>query len=372
MNITIIRRMLGAAAILLGMHRNVPGQTPPDAPVQAEMIMSEFIFEEAPFPQCHASTIAETAGGELVAAWFGGTREKSPDVGIWLSRREAGGWTAPVEVANGVQYAKPDGGVHRHPCWNPVLFQPRQGPLMLFYKCGPTPSTWWGMLMTSGDGGRTWTAPRRLPEGIDGPVKNKPVELEDGTILCPSSTEHDGWRLHFEMTRDFGATWTRTGPVNEKEPWSAIQPAILRHPGGLLQALCRTRNYVIAQTWSRDGGLTWSALETTGLPNPNAGPDALTLADGRHILVYNHTTGAGATGGREMLNVALSEDGRAWQAALVLENTPGAEFSYPAVIQTADGRVHITYTWQRRRIRHVVIEPAALNPKPMRDGKWPE
>ena len=92
--------------------------------VQAGLVKSEFIYETAPFPECHASTIAETKGG-LVAAWFGGTGERNPDVGIWLSRQRGGQWTAPVEVANGVQSA-----TNRYACWNPVLFQPRSGPLM--------------------------------------------------------------------------------------------------------------------------------------------------------------------------------------------------------------------------------------------------
>ena len=102
------------------------------------------------------------------------------------------------------------------------------------------------------------------------------------------------------------------------------------------------------------------------LPNPNSGIDAVTLADGRQLLVYNHTTE-----GRGVLNVAVSEDGEHWQAALVLEDEPGAEFSYPAVIQTSDGLVHVTYTWKRRRIRHVVIDPRKLTLRPIVDGAWP-
>lgn len=149
------------------------------------IVLSEFIYERAPFPSCHASTIAETSGG-LVAAWFGGTREKHPDVGIWFSRQTDGKWTPPIEVANGIQYQKPDGSVHRHPCWNPVLHRAANGPLMLFYKVGPNPDAWWGMLMTSDDNGKSWTAPQRLPEHIDGPVKNKAVVLPDGSILAGS------------------------------------------------------------------------------------------------------------------------------------------------------------------------------------------
>src|SRR5207249_10482003 len=125
------------------------------------------------------------------AAWFAATHERHPDVGIWLSRRVASRWTAPVEVANGVQSAS-----NRYPCWNPVLFQPKTGPLLLFYKVGPSPGAWWGMVMTSPDGGQTWSRPRRLPDGILGPIKNKPVQLANGDILCSSSTEHNGWRVH--------------------------------------------------------------------------------------------------------------------------------------------------------------------------------
>src|SRR5262245_10589873 len=116
------------------------------------LISSDFIFENAPFPSAHASTIVETKSG-LLAAWFGGTHERAPDVGIWTSRNEGKGWTPPVEVAKWDEEGK------RLPCWNPVLFQPRGGPLWLFYKVGPTEEKWWGMLVTSADDGRTWSRP---------------------------------------------------------------------------------------------------------------------------------------------------------------------------------------------------------------------
>ncbi|RLT07855.1 MAG: sialidase [Planctomycetota bacterium] len=316
------------------------------------VLKSEFVYETAPFPSCHASTIAETAKGTLVAAWFGGKYEKHPEVGVWVSRQVEGRWTAPVEVANGVQYEKSDGSVHQHPCWNPVLFQPKSGPLLLFYKVGPSPSTWWGMLMTSDDGGATWSTPRRLPEHIDGPVKNKPVQLPNGNLLCPSSTEADGWRVHFERTSDLGRTWQRTGPVNDGKEFGAIQPSILFLGGEKLLAVGRTKQGKVFQVVSDDLGRTWGPLTATSLPNPNAGTDAVTLKDGRHLIVYNHTPK-----GRSPLNVAVSRDGKDWQPALVLESEPG-EYSYPAIIQTADGLVHITYTWKRQRVRHVVLDPS--------------
>jgi predicted neuraminidase len=324
------------------------------------ILSAEFIYEKAPFPQCHASTLVETRD-VLVAAWFGGTREKHPDVGIWVSRREGGAWTAPVEVADGKQA---DGT--RQPCWNPVLFQPKGGPLWLFYKVGPNPSRWWGMLLSSVDSGKSWSEPRRLPDGILGPIKNKPIQLADGTILCPTSTEHDGWRVHFEWTSDGGKTWEATPPLNDGKQVAAIQPSILTHKDGKLEAVGRTRQGKVFEAWSEDGGKTWSKLSLTSLPNPNSGIDAVTLADGRHLLVYNHTTR-----GRSPLNVAVSADGKTWKAAAVLESAPG-EYSYPAVIQTADGLVHISYTWKRQRIKHVVLDPKKLILRDMPDGQWPK
>ena len=317
----------------------------------AAILRAEFIYEKAPFPSCHASTIVEPAPGQLVAAWFGGTRERDPDVGIWVSRHDGSSWSAPVEVANGIQPGGP-----RLPTWNPVLFQPRTGPLFLFYKMGPSPSAWWGLLRTSADGGKTWSDARRLPDGILGPIKNKPVQLADGTILSPTSVEStaNGWQVYFERSADLGLTWTATPPINTKDEFNAIQPSLLLHGAGRLEAVGRSRNGAVFQTWSNDAGLTWSKLAKTNLPNPNSGTDAVTLADGRHLIVYNHTPR-----GRTPLNLALSRDGADWQPALTLESTPG-EYSYPAVIQTRDGLVHVTYTWKREKIRHVVIDPQKL------------
>ncbi len=332
---------------------------------QAGWVKSEFIYESAPFPSCHASTIVETKSG-LVAAWFGGTHERHPDVCIYVSRQQNGQWTPPVEVANGVGFT-----TNRLPTWNPVLFQPSTEPLLLFYKVGPSPSTWWGMLTTSDDQGRTWSKPRRLPEGILGPIKNKPVQLANGDILSGTSTEGaDGWRVHFERSTDGGQTWTATPPMNDGRKIGAIQPSILFFGPNDLQAIGRTRQNLLFEIWSRDGGRTWGEMTLTDLPNSSAGTDAVTLKDGRQLLVYNHTHES-----RSPLNVAVSTDGKRWQAALVLEDDPVAPngFSYPAVIQTSDGLVHTTYTWKRERIKHVVIDPAKLKLREMSQKAllWP-
>jgi predicted neuraminidase len=323
------------------------------------IILREFIFETAPFAQCHASTIAETRSG-LVAAWFGGSREGASDVGIWESRQQDGKWMAPFEIARGMKHRGKN-----YPCWNPVLFELKNGSLLLFYKVGPTPAKWSGWLSISIDDGKTWSDGKSLPGGILGPIKDKPVQLSDGTLLCPSSAESDGGRrIHFELSKDL-VTWTTSRPSESGTSIDAIQPSILLLGGNKLLALGRSWNKRIVETASNDSGETWGPISLTDIPNPNSGIDAVTLADGRQLLVYNHTDH-----GRSPLNVAISADGYHWQAALVLESG-GGEYSYPAVIQTRDGMVHITYTWKRKRIRHVVLDPAKLVLKPIVDGKWP-
>jgi predicted neuraminidase len=338
---------------------------------QSGLLKIGFVYETAPFSACHASTIVENSRAQLVAAWFGGTCEQHPDVGIWVSHHECARWNVPVEVANGIQE---DGT--RHPTWNPVLFQPKGAPLMLFYKVGPTPETWWGMLRTSDDGGKTWNAARRLPDGILGPIKNKPVQLPNGDIISPASDETpetpSKWTVHFERSRNLGRTWERSSSVNDGISIQAIQPSILFMGGERLLAIGRSRQDRLFQISSEDGGYSWGTMALGTLPNNNSGTDALTLTNGTHLIVYNHVGGTpGEWGGeRTPLNVAISTDGKHWNAALVLESGAG-EYSYPAVIQANDGLVHVTYTWNRQRIRHCIIDPTQLKTKAIIDSKWP-
>jgi alpha-L-rhamnosidase len=338
-------------------------------PWRKGVLTDEFIYEKAPYPECHAATVAETTKG-LVASWFGGTKERNPDVCIWVSRLVNGKWTEGVNVANGMQ-----NDTLRYACWNPVLYQVPGGDLLLFYKIGPSPSKWKGYMKASADGGITWSVQKALPDGFLGPIKNKPVLLKDGTLLSPSSTEGKGWQVHFEASKDFGKTWTMIGPINEvKDLMKAIQPSILFHQDGRLQILCRSQNRAILTAWSKDKGQTWSPLEKTNLPNNNSGTDAVTLKDGRQLLVYNHVLPPGtlAKGARTPLNVAVSKDGVTWYAASILEDSSISQYSYPSVIQSSDGLVHVVYTWRRQRIKHVAIDPAKLDLKEIKDGEWPK
>ncbi len=308
-------------------------------------LTSNFLFDTAPFTSCHAATIA-TVGRTLVAAWFGGSREGAPDVGIWLARRTHDVWTAPARVA--------DGG--DRPCWNPVLHATADGRLLLFWREGPSPRRWWSLVAISHDAGRTWTPPRRLPRGFLGPIKNRPLPLADGGLLCPSSSEHLGWRCHIEHADGALRTWRHVATLNGPWPWVANQPALARLHDGRVLALCRTRNGVVARSWSADDGRTWTPLARTGLANPNSGLDLARLPDGRLVLAANPVER-----GRSPLVLLVSTDGEAWRAAAVLADGPG-EYSYPSLCVADDGTLHVVYTWRRQRIAHAAVTPADLAP----------
>lgn len=335
---------------------------------KAGVVEEEFIFDRASFPESHSATIVETPKG-LVASWFGGTKEGNKDVCIWISRQEHGKWSAPEKVADGVM-----NDTVRYPCYNPVLYQASDGPLLLFYKIGPNVAGWTGWMKRSFDDGKTWTAREALPEGFLGPIKNKPVMI-DGVLVCPSSTEKSGWKVHFEYTSDLGKTWTKTGPLNDGKNTTAIQPSILQYSDGRLQVLCRSKERTLNESWSADRGRTWSAMKASPLPNNNSGTDAVTLADGRQLLVYNHVKPApnlpNGKGPRTPLNVAVSDDGVIWKAVLVLEDSPVSQYSYPSIIQSKDGMVHIVYTWRREKIKYVKVDPAKLTGTIITDGQWP-
>lgn len=334
---------------------------------EGALLAREFIYplDLKPAATAHASTLAETASG-LVVAFFSGKHEGHSDVGIRVSRFQDNKWSWPQEVANGFQNDS-----LQYPTWNPVLFTPQNGPLTLYYKEGPNPREWWGMIKTSGDEGKTWSYPRKIGKDekigwLIGPVKNKPIQLDDGTLISPSSTEteEDGdikWRIHFEISKDNGQSWEVAGPINDGEEFDAIQPSILHFPDGRLMMLARTRQDVLAQSWSEDQGRTWSPLQSAGLPNPNSGTDAITLQDGRHLLIYNHQVKKQGETGRNILNLALSSDGKNWTPVMTLENEAMKYgYAYPSIIQTRDGLVHATYTYNRVGVRHVIIDPKKL------------
>ncbi|HRN15454.1 MAG TPA: exo-alpha-sialidase, partial [Xylanibacter oryzae] len=231
---------------------------------------------------------------------------------------------------------------------------------------------WTGWTVTSCDGGKTWGKRQPLPKGFLGPIKNKP-ELIGDRLICPSSTEADGWKIHFEIYNIKTKEWKYIGPIDAnmeyptsdmlkkdkaKRPILCIQPSILRLKDGRLQVLCRTRNGRLATSFSSDGGETWSRVELTDLPNNNSGTDAVTLQDGRHILIYNDFATLPGTpkGVRTPISLAISDDGIHWRHLMTLENSPISQYSYPAIIQGRDGSLHAVYTWRRQRIAYKKIK----------------
>lgn len=320
------------------------------------VITKEFVFDKAEFGSCHASTIVQTDEGDLLTAFFGGSWEGNPDCCIWISRKKEGEkWESPKKIASG----KVNG--NDAPCWNPVLFQVPGGKLFLFYKVGYTIADWKGYMLVSEDGGYTWDMPAVLPDGFLGPIKNKPV-ITGNKILYGSSSEPGRWLVHFEKSDFDGNNWTRSKDINADNPGiDIIQPTLLCHKEGTIQAICRTKSTIknLYTTFSKDNGDTWSSPKNISILSNNSGLDAVTLSDGRFLMAFNriptnwrwHEKAAPRT----PLNIHISSDGIKWDPFVLLETEKG-EYSYPAVIQTSDGLIHIVYTYRREKIRHVVLD----------------
>lgn len=319
---------------------------------KVEVIKDEYIFNDAPFKACHASTIIKLGPNRLLTAWFGGTQESNPDVCIWTAENDGMKWSSPIKVADGIQ---PDG--KRYACWNPVLFKATNGVLYLHYKIGPNPREWWAMYKTSKDNGKTWSAAVALPKGFLGPIKNKPVQLANGDILYPSSTEsldEKTWQIHLERSDAALKKWEK---INiDCDTFQLIQPSILRYSKQRLQLLSRSKQNVIVQNWSNDNGKTWSKATATQLPNPNSGSDAVTV-NGYQLLVYNPlTAGKNWWEGRSVLKLAVSKDGEHWKDLYTFEQHDKGEYSYPAIIADKAGNVYVTYTHDRNRIKFVQLK----------------
>ncbi len=426
------------------------------------IVKDEFLYEKADFPQCHAATIVETKKGDLVATYFGGKHERNPDVCIWVSIKKKGTdtWSKPILAADGVftlgteaatiagitaestpasegpvKGGKVTSTMRRKACWNPVITEMPNGELWLFFKVGLKVADWTGWLAKSKDGGKTWSQKEALPKGFLGPIKNKP-EIIDGRLLCPSSTEGNGWKFHMEIYDLKTKEWKYVGPVkaqmamrtqdmlplpattttpaattlpatatttpavpttptatlptvpspvgsgspaskqedpeapeaggiadqNGMHPIDCIQPSILKLKDGRLQVLMRTRNGKIGTSFSSDKGDTWTDVTLLEVPNNQSGTDAVTLQDGRHVLIYNNFASLPGTkkGVRTPLSIAVSDDGTNWRHALTLEDSPISQYSYPSIIQGRDGKLHAVYTWRRLRVAYKEIDISKL------------
>ena len=324
----------------------------------------EFIVEDdRDFDSPHASTLIRLSNGDILAAWFGGSWEKGPDVAIWMSRRTADGWQRPYIIAD----------MRGIPLWNPVLFQRQDGRIFLFYKEGTTIPHWCTKVRTSDDEGITWTPSRELVEGDciggRGPVKNKCITLSDGTILAPASLEGETWDAFVDISRDGGDHWQMSQLVPLRRASydvvdrlpdrrlcygkGVIQPTLCESPPNQVHMLLRSTSSAIFRSDSNDGGKTWCTAYQSGLPNNNSGIDLVKLENGDLVLAYNPTGNLPNyyKGPRTPLILSYSKDnGQTWEELLTLENTPGG-YAYPAIICDPQNKeLLLTYTWKRERI----------------------
>ncbi len=306
-----------------------------------------FLFgDDEPYPECHASTVLNLKDGNYLAAWFGGTKEKDDDVGIWMTKGKPGNWKKTIEVAK----------INNDAHWNPVLFQSPEGKIYLFFKVGKAIPDWQTYVKTSDDEGETWTEAKEMIKGDvggRGPVRCKPIILSNGTWLAGASNEQGLWNTFFDRSEDNGKTWQATPYVEldrkEITGKGIIQPTLWESGPGQVHALLRSTSSIICRTDSKDYGKTWSPVYKTSLPNPNSGIDVTKLSDGTLILAYNPT--GKDWGSRGKLALALSFDnGKTWSKKVDLEDANlKDEFSYPAII-THGKTIMVTYTWNRKKI----------------------
>ena len=374
------RTVAGFALALVSVVVPVGAQVVSHATDAGVTWSGEFIYPPATVtPECHASSVVALRNGDLLATWFGGLHERAPDVAIYMARFHAGAWSKPVEVAREALDGKPT------PTWNPVLFHAHDGTLWLYYKAGPSPAEWTATRMRSKDEGATWSAKERLTDGVLGPIRAKPLVLDDGVIVSGSSNEgKGGWRVFIERSIDDGRTWSRIGPLTVAKEQDAaekpypepdmsspelrakdkgprgysgiIQPSVVSLGGKHLRFYARSKTLAskVVASDSNDEGLTWSAPRFLDVPSNNSGLDVVALKDGREVMIFNDTPR-----GRSPLNLAVSADGEHFRVFATLEQGAG-EYSYPAIIQAASGDLEMTYTWHRTTIKHVHLALAKV------------
>lgn len=317
-------------------------------------ISQNYITDNPVTTNSHASTLVELKPNELLAAWFGGKYEGAKDVSIYVSSYKEKKWSAPKKL---IEPLIKDGDTL--PCWNPVLFKSKSQNLYLFYKIGKNPREWFGAMVVSKDNGNTWSNPEYLPKGILGPIRNKPIETTPGIILCGSSTESvetNQWRVHVEKYTEATDTWNKI-EIDDKKGFDIIQPTFLVHSATQIQMLSRSKHNKIISSWSNDNGTTWQRTDSINVVNSNSGIDAVTLGKKSFLLVNNPLPqGKDWFNGRNVLDVEYSKDGSNWKKLFDLENQKEGEFSYPAIIETSDAKIHVLYTYNRKYIKHVVFE----------------
>ena len=320
-----------------------------------KILANEFVIPLREGWQSHASHILPLPGGEIYCVFFYGSREGNNDVRIYGALRNADGrWNEAVPLTED----------DNMPDWNPVLFRRADGTVFLFYKSGPDCSYWYTRCRTSTDNCRTWGEAYDLVPGDvggRGPVRNKPIYLADGSILAPGSTEIGEWKCFFDRSTDGGISWQRSDDVRLGDEWlgkyedlrgrGIIQPTLWQTAQGI-HALMRSSEGYIFRADSPDG-IHWCAPYPTHLPNNNSGIDMVQLPDGRLVLCCNPVSAN--WGQRTPISLYISEDnGTTFQLLSHLYTDSRGGYAYPA-LQYEDGKLHISYTWDRLSIVYMCL-----------------
>jgi predicted neuraminidase len=314
------------------------------------LFRAEFINEPTErYPQSHASSIISLPNGDLLAAFFAGSREKALDVADVICRKPSGSekWTTP-EIIH-----KSEG----HSEGNTMFLLDKKGTLWFFFN-----TMWKGgwtinkiRYKKSIDGGKTWSDPIWFRKPIGWLIRNHAIILKNGEILVPVYSEVLGYKSFVLITNNEGKSWKKYGRVGT----TCLQPNVVQLSDDSLLMYCRTAGSGrIFKSTSTDIGRHWSPAEPTQFKNPNAGIDLFRCQSGNFVLVYNDSTTA-----RTPLKVTLSQDeGKTWPYEKILESDPG-EYSYPYVAQASNGVLHLVYTFNRKRIKHVEMDEAWIMSK---------
>lgn len=358
------RQVNPRAAMLLSSAK---GSVVPITTAIAAAPVEAWVVGETLTPSVHGSSVCALPSGELVAIWYGGEREGASDVAIYVARRSPGplGAWGPAEKLLDPHDAETDTGRNVRKLGNAVLFPDPEGRLWLVYV-SVSVGGWSGSLLNvkrSDDGGRTWMPSQRLTLSpflnFSTLVRTKPFFTSDGWIGLPVYHEFVAkyaqilW-LEPGQTEPAGRFHLRRVPVGANLLQPAVVPLDERHAVMLLRDSSADRTLHVAH--STDAGWSWTKPTPTVLPNPDSGIDAIRLHDGRVVLAYND-----GREDRRCLRLAISgDDGETWVPGTILEEAIEGEFSYPSLVQDAQGFVHVTYTWQRRRIKHVQLPVEGL------------
>lgn len=304
----------------------------------------------------HASFLEHLSSGDFVMAWFSGVKEGASNCSIAIARLAATGsrWSPGQVVSWRVGYSNQ----------NPVLFEDNTtGILHLFHSQQPASSTVqlqvgsedhaqvWELTDTSGTG-LNWTKPQLLFSKYGSFDRNRIILSLTGAWLFPmyyaggsDSEQHS--ILH--VSKDH-KTWDE---LEYEDSGYLVQPSVIRPKADMKNLITYFRDRRaewIYEATSTDDGEKWSKPSKTKLPNNNSGIEATVLQSGNIAIMYNPTHNE-----RYPLRISLSEDeGKTWRYSRDLETGhSGNEFSYPTILQSADGYIHVSYTYNRDTIKYV-------------------